>query len=85
MPSSIGTVTVSTGSTTVGSQTIPRGVQIWTVGTTGAFSIIAAGAAGAHGDGSTTYAGGRGAVIRSQYTLTAGSTVVLGTLLFQNL
>ena len=74
----LGTVVVSTGANTVNGQTIPRGMQIWTVATTARYNIIAAGSAGGKGDAGA-YLGGKGAVVQTQFTLTAGTTVVIAT------
>ena len=78
MPSSFGTVTVSSGTTTVNGQTIPRGMQIWTVGTTGWYDVMAAGASGADALKQTgSFYGGRGVAVRSKYFLTAGTRVAI--------
>jgi hypothetical protein len=78
MPAALGTVTVSSGTTTVNGQTIPRGMQIWTVGTTGWYDIVAGGAGGADVLKQTgSYYGGRGVTIKSRYYLTAGTQVVI--------
>jgi hypothetical protein len=70
----LGNVAVSTGTTTINGYTIPKGYQIWTVGTTGTYTIIAGGASGAaYG----SYAAGRGAVISTTYNLTAGNKIII--------
>jgi hypothetical protein len=75
MPTALGTVTVSSGTTTVNGQTIPRGMQIWTVGTSGWYDIVAGGAGGADYD--ATNIGGKGVAVKNQFLLRAGSTVVV--------
>ena len=78
MPGLLGTVTVSSGSTTVNGQTVPRGMQIWTVGTTGWYDIVAGGASGADALKQTgTYLGGRGVAVRSRFYLVAGARVAI--------
>ena len=78
MPAVLGTVTVSSGTTTVNGQTIPRGMQIWTVGMTGWYDVAAGGASGADYLSSTTNVfGGRGVAIKTRYYLTAGSVVMI--------
>ena len=78
MPASLGTVTVSSGFTTVNGQIIPRGMQIWTVGTTGWYDVVAGGAGGGDALKATNpFYGGRGVVVKSRYFLTAGSRVVV--------
>jgi hypothetical protein len=70
----LGNVIISTGSTTINGYTIPKGYQIWTVGTTGSYDIIAAGASGASYG---SYNGGRGAVVSTTYNLTAGDKIII--------
>jgi len=70
----LGNVVISTGSTTINGYTIPKGYQIWTVGTTGSYDIIAAGASGASYG---SYNGGRGAVVSTTYNLTAGDKIII--------
>jgi hypothetical protein len=70
----LGSVAVSTGTTKINNFTIPKGYQIWTVGTTGTYTIIAGGASGASYG---SYIGGRGAVISTTYNLTAGDKLIL--------
>ena len=70
----LGSVVVSTGTTAINGFTIPKGYQIWTVGVTGTYTIIAGGASGAaYG----SYPGGRGAVISTTYNLTAGNKIII--------
>ena len=76
MPAALGSVTVSTGATTVNGQTIPRGMQIWTVGTTGWYDIVAGGASGADYLGGSGI-GGRGVAVSTRYFLTAGAAVII--------
>ena len=78
MPASLGTVTVSSGTTTVNGQTIPRGMQIWTVGTTGWYDVVAGGASGSDllkSSGSLN--GGRGVAVKSRYYLSAGTRLAI--------
>ena len=78
MPAMLGNVTVSTGTTTVNGQVIPRGMQIWTVGTTGWYDIVAGGASGADSLRQTgSYFGGRGVAVSTRHELTAGTVVVV--------
>ncbi len=78
MTANLGTVTVSSGSTTVNGQTIPRGMQIWTVGATGWYDIVAGGASGADALKQTgSFYGGRGVAVKSRYYLAAGANVVV--------
>jgi hypothetical protein len=70
----LGNVIISTGTTKINSYIIPKGYQIWTVGATGTYTIIAAGASGASYG---SYAGGRGAVISTTYNLTVGDKIIL--------
>jgi hypothetical protein len=70
----LGSVVISTGTTKINNFTIPKGYQIWTVGATGTYTIIAAGASGASYG---SYAGGRGATISTTYNLTAGEKIIL--------
>jgi hypothetical protein len=70
----LGNVVISTGSTTINGYTIPKGYQIWTVGTTGSYDIIAGGASGASYG---SYNGGRGAVVSTTYNLTAGDKIII--------
>ena len=70
----LGNVVISTDSTTINGYTIPKGYQIWTVGTTGSYNIIAAGASGAS---YSSYNGGRGAVVSTTYNLTAGDKIII--------
>jgi hypothetical protein len=74
----MGQLITSSGSTMVNGQIIPRGVQIWTVGTTGTYDIVAGGAAG----GGYIYAansirGGRGVVVKTQHFFTARQYVAI--------
>jgi len=70
----LGNVAISTGTTKINNFTIPKGYQIWTVGATGTYTIIAGGASGAaYG----TYTGGRGAVISTTYNLTTGDKIII--------
>ena len=57
----------------VNGNSIPQGVQTWTVGSTGTYFIVAAGAAGA----ASTYSGGSGIVVSATYTFTKGQTVAI--------
>ena len=75
IPDGIGTVTVSSGTTTVNGQTVPRGMQIWTVGTSGWYDIVAAGASGADYD--ATNIGGKGVAVKTRYYLAAGTRVIV--------
>ena len=70
----LGNVVISTGTTTINGYTIPKGYQIWTVGTTGSYTIIAGGASGASYG---SYSGGRGAVVSTTYNLTAGDKIII--------
>jgi hypothetical protein len=70
----LGNVVISTGTTKINNFIIPKGYQIWTVGITGTYTIIAAGASGASYG---SYTGGRGAVISTTYNLTAGDKIIL--------
>jgi len=70
----LGSVVISTGTAKINNFTIPKGYQIWTVGATGTYTIIAAGASGASYG---SYAGGRGATISTTYNLTAGEKIIL--------
>jgi len=70
----LGNVIISTGTTKINNFTIPKGYQIWTVGATGTYTIIAAGASGASYG---SYAGGRGAVVSTTYNLTSGDKIIL--------
>ena len=82
MQQSLGTVTVSTGTTVVGGQTIPRGVQIWSPVVSGTYTFVAAGAAGG-GNGcggsctSNNAQPGRGVVVTTTYNLVVGQTVCI--------
>ena len=76
IPAAFGTVTVSSGTTTVNGQTVPRGMQIWTVGTSGWYDIVAAGAGGADYLGGIG-TGGRGVAIKTRYYLTTGAKVAI--------
>ena len=78
MPASLGTVTVSSGTTTVNGQTIPRGMQIWTVGVTGWYDIVAGGArASTNTAANANYLGGRGVTVKTRFYLTAGDKMVV--------
>jgi hypothetical protein len=78
MDSRMGTVKISDGTATVGGQTIPRGYQIWTVGTTGTYHILAAGSAGGNSFGNQTMGSyGNGAVVKTTRNFTAGDTVLI--------
>ena len=78
IPAAFGTVTVSSGTTTVNGQTIPRGMQIWTVGTTAWYDIVASGASGADALRLTgSFFGGRGVAVRTRHYLAAGARVVI--------
>ena len=58
----------------VNGNAIPQGIQVWTVGTTGAYLLVAAGAAG----GSySTYTAGYGIVVSSTYQFIEGQTVAI--------
>ena len=59
---------------TVNSYAVPQGVQTWTVGTTGTYFLVAAGAAGSP---SSTNIAGYGAVVSNTYTFTKGQTVAI--------
>jgi len=76
MDSKIGTVQISDGTLTINSQTIPKGFQVWTVGTSAQYDIVAAGAAGGD-DTSASFARGRGAVIKSTFVLSKGDIVLI--------
>ena len=79
-PGWMGSVSVSGGSAVVNGQAVPRGVQVWVVGATGTYDVVAAGAGGAdYAPSSTgsTIGGGRGAVVRTRYNLTAGAVVAV--------
>ena len=80
VPAWMGTVTVSTGDTTVKGWVIPRGMQIWTVGTSTYYDIVAGGASG--GSFVSIYTGSDLFSLRAQHTavLVAGGGVVLGNL-----
>jgi hypothetical protein len=76
----LGNVAISTGTTKINNFTIPKGYQIWTVGATGTYTIIAGGASGASGASGAaygSYTGGRGAVISTTYNLTAGDKIII--------
>jgi hypothetical protein len=73
-PSSLGTILISNGTTTINGYIIPAGYQIWTVGTTGSYNILAAGSAG--GRYNNNY-GGSGVVISTTYNFTAGQYVIM--------
>ena len=78
MSSTLGTVTVSSGTTTVNGQTIPRGMQIWTVGTTGWYDIVVGGARGAdHLKQTGSMYGGRGVAVKTRYYLSAGDRIAI--------
>jgi hypothetical protein len=70
----LGNVVISNNSTTINGYTVPKGYQIWTVGTTGSYTIIAGGASGASYG---SYSGGRGAVVSTTYNLTAGDKIII--------
>ena len=53
---------------------VPSGIQTWTVGTTGSYFMVAAGAAGASYGTNT---GGNGIVVSNTYSFTAGQTVAI--------
>jgi hypothetical protein len=59
----------------INTYTIPLGIQTWTVGATGTYFIVAAGAAGSNG--LSPYLGGKGVVASSTYTFTKGQTVAI--------
>ena len=73
-PSALGTILISNGTTKINGYTIPAGYQIWTVGTTGTYNILSAGAAG--GRYNNNY-GGSGVVISTTYNFTAGQYVIM--------
>ena len=53
---------------------VPPGIQVWTVGTTGLYFLVAAGAAGAS---YSTYTPGYGMVVSNTYMFTEGQTVAI--------
>jgi hypothetical protein len=61
-----------TGTQLSGMVTASNGIQLWTVPTTGAYTIDAYGAKGGSTNVSTTYAGGNGARMKGTFNLTAG-------------
>ena len=78
LPSWMGTVTVSTGMTTVNGQVIPRGMQIWTVGTSAYYDIVAAGASGASLFSTVeTMLAGRGIALKTRQYLAAGQQLII--------
>ena len=56
---------------------IPQGIQTWTVGATGTYLLVAAGAAGASYAGYPARIPGSGVVVSNTYTFQAGQTVVM--------
>ena len=70
-PPALGAVALSSN---VGGNAVPQGIQTWTVGSSGAYFIVAAGAAGAY---ATSYLGGSGIVVSTTYTFTKGQTVAI--------
>ena len=78
MPSTLGSVIVSNGAIAVNGNIIPRGMQIWTVGTEGWYDILAVGASGSDYDyGTYKVFGGRGVAAATRYYLLAGETVIV--------
>ncbi len=78
IPEWMGSVVVSSGSTTVNGRPIPRGMQIWTVGTSGYYDILAGGASGAsYVSDNFNYTAGRGIVVKSRQYLQAGAQIII--------
>jgi hypothetical protein len=76
MNQSLGTIAVSNGSLSINGNIIPQGVQVWTVGTSGSYTLVGAGASGStyYIIGSTP---GYGIVASTTYNFTAGQTVCM--------
>ena len=56
------------------------GIQTWVAPYTGPYRITVAGAKGGDGlNGSTATAGGNGAIVRAEFTITAGSTLAIAS------
>jgi hypothetical protein len=77
MPSALGNVTVSDGTSEVNGNAIPRGMQIWTVGADAWYDIVAAGASGSDYTKYNPLYGGRGVAVATKYYLLAGETVIV--------
>ena len=71
----IGYISVSNGNSTVANYSIPRGIQVWTVGVPGPYKLVAAAASGS--DQYTNARGGRGAVVATEHTFAAGDVVLI--------
>ena len=67
-----GPTTINYSSLPIGGLTLTNGIQYWTVPTSGSYRIVAAGAGTSNW---TSFTGGRGIIVASVVSLTAGSVV----------
>ena len=74
IPSTLGSVIISDGFTTINGYYIPVGYQIWRVEYSGLYNILAAGAGG---QGYGRFNGGNGIVVSTTYYLLAGQYVII--------
>jgi hypothetical protein len=78
IPDWMGNVVVSNGFNVLNGQFIPRGMQIWTVESTGYYDILAGGASGAsYYNSKLNYIAGRGIVVTSRQYLQAGEKIII--------
>ena len=74
IPSTLGSIIISDGFTTINGYYIPVGYQIWRVQYSGLYNIVAAGAGG---QGYGRFNGGNGIVVSTTYNFTAGQYVII--------